>query len=54
MLLHLTDVLGVVTTVSDIQHVNQRSTGRELLKRDVNIVDDSGVTVNNLLQSIAL
>lgn len=39
------DVLGVVSTSSDLQHVTQRTTGRELMKRDVNIVDDSGVTV---------
>ncbi|XP_012231039.1 replication protein A 70 kDa DNA-binding subunit [Linepithema humile] len=39
------DVMGVVTTFSDVQHLQQRSTGRDLTKRDVNIVDDSGVTV---------
>ncbi|EZA51712.1 Replication protein A 70 kDa DNA-binding subunit [Ooceraea biroi] len=39
------DVLGVVTTFSDTQHIVQRTTGRELVKRDVNIVDDSGVMV---------
>lgn len=49
MVLHLTDVMGVVTTFSEVQHVQQRSTGKDLMKRDVNIVDDSGVTVNKLL-----
>ncbi|KMQ93699.1 replication protein a 70 kda dna-binding subunit [Lasius niger] len=39
------DVLGVVTTFNDVQHIVQRSTGRELVKRDVNIVDDSGTMV---------
>lgn len=39
------DVLGVVTTFNDVQHIVQRTTGRELVKRDVNIVDDSGATV---------
>lgn len=41
----VTDVLGVVTTFSDVQHIVQRTTGRELVKRDVNIVDDSGAMV---------
>ncbi|XP_071626568.1 replication protein A 70 kDa DNA-binding subunit-like [Temnothorax longispinosus] len=41
----LIDVLGVVTTFNDVQHIMQRTTGRELLKRDVNIVDDSGTMV---------
>lgn len=44
------DVLGVVTTFNDVQHIVQRSTGRELVKRDVNIVDDSNVMVSNLLR----
>ncbi|XP_012542011.1 replication protein A 70 kDa DNA-binding subunit [Monomorium pharaonis] len=39
------DVLGVVTTVNDIQHITARSTGRELVKRDISIVDDSGTMV---------
>ncbi|XP_072749031.1 replication protein A 70 kDa DNA-binding subunit [Anoplolepis gracilipes] len=39
------DVLGVVTTFNDVQHIVQRSTGRELVKRDVNIVDDSNAMV---------
>lgn len=41
-----TDVLGVVTTFSDVQHVVQRATGKGLVKRDVNIVDDSGAMVS--------
>ncbi|XP_077271809.1 replication protein A 70 kDa DNA-binding subunit-like [Temnothorax americanus] len=41
----LIDVLGVVTTFNDVQHIVQRNTGRELLKRDVDIVDDSGTMV---------
>lgn len=44
------DVLGIVTTFNDVQHIVQRSTGRELVKRDVNIVDDSNAMVNNLLR----
>jgi len=36
----ITDVLGVVTTSSDVQHIVQRTTGKELIKRDVSIVDD--------------
>ncbi|XP_029671382.1 replication protein A 70 kDa DNA-binding subunit-like [Formica exsecta] len=39
------DVLGIVTTFNDVQHIVQRSTGRELVKRDVNIVDDSNAMV---------
>lgn len=39
------DVLGVVTTFSDVQHVVQRATGKGLVKRDVNIVDDSGAMI---------
>ncbi|KMQ86591.1 replication protein a 70 kda dna-binding subunit [Lasius niger] len=39
------DVLGVVTTFNDVQHIVQRTTGRELVKRDVNIVDDSGAMI---------
>ncbi|XP_070150372.1 replication protein A 70 kDa DNA-binding subunit-like isoform X2 [Polyergus mexicanus] len=39
------DVLGVVTTFNDVQHVVQRTTGRELVKRDVNIMDDSGAMI---------
>jgi replication factor A1 len=42
----LIDVLGVVTTFTDVQQLIQRSSGRELLKRDVNIVDDSGTMVS--------
>ncbi|XP_018310864.1 replication protein A 70 kDa DNA-binding subunit [Mycetomoellerius zeteki] len=41
----LLDVLGVVTTFNDVQQIIQRSTGRELIKRDINIVDDSGTMV---------
>ncbi|XP_011696922.1 PREDICTED: replication protein A 70 kDa DNA-binding subunit [Wasmannia auropunctata] len=41
----LMDVLGVVKTVGDVQHFVQRTTGRDLVKRDVNIVDDSGTMV---------
>ncbi|EGI59093.1 PREDICTED: replication protein A 70 kDa DNA-binding subunit [Acromyrmex echinatior] len=41
----LLDVLGVVTTFNDVQQIIQRTTGRELLKRDINIVDDSGTMV---------
>ncbi|KAL0108123.1 hypothetical protein PUN28_015019 [Cardiocondyla obscurior] len=40
------DVLGVVTSSGDLQHIVQRTTGRELIKRDVNIVDDSGMMVS--------
>lgn len=43
-----TDVLGVVTTFNDVQHIVQRTTGRELVKRDVNIVDDSGAMVRTI------
>ncbi|KAL6425446.1 hypothetical protein ACFW04_009553 [Cataglyphis niger] len=39
------DVLGIVTTFNDVQHIVQRSTGRELVKRDVNIVDDSNAMI---------
>ncbi|KAM0735637.1 Replication protein A 70 kDa DNA-binding subunit [Formica fusca] len=39
------DVLGVVTTFNDVQHIVQRTTGRELVKRDVNIMDDSGAMI---------
>jgi len=45
----ITDVLGVVTTSSDVQHIVQRTTGKELIKRDVSIVDDSGTMVSDLL-----
>jgi len=45
----MTDVLGVVTTSSDVQHIIQRTTGKELVKRDVNIVDDSGTMVSDSL-----
>lgn len=45
---HIIDVLGVVTTFNDVQQIIQRSTGRELIKRDINIVDDSGTMVSNL------
>ncbi|XP_011701474.1 PREDICTED: replication protein A 70 kDa DNA-binding subunit-like [Wasmannia auropunctata] len=40
----LIDVLGVVKTVSDVQHI-QHTTGIKVVKRDVNIVDDSGTMV---------
>ncbi|XP_014477578.1 PREDICTED: replication protein A 70 kDa DNA-binding subunit [Dinoponera quadriceps] len=39
------DVLGVVTTCSELQTVSSRNTGKEHMKRDINIVDDSGVMV---------
>jgi len=48
----ITDVLGVVTTSSDVQHIVQRTTGKELIKRDVSIVDDSGTMVSDLLMSM--
>ncbi|XP_039303739.1 replication protein A 70 kDa DNA-binding subunit isoform X2 [Solenopsis invicta] len=41
----LLDVLGVVTTIGDVQHFTARATGRELIKRDISIVDDSGTMV---------
>lgn len=47
----VTDVLGVVTTFNDVQHIVQRTTGRELVKRDVNIMDDSGAMVRTTLDS---
>jgi ssDNA-binding replication factor A large subunit len=50
----ITDVLGVVTTSSDVQHIVQRTTGKELIKRDVSIVDDSGTMVSDLLMPIFL
>ncbi|XP_029174342.1 replication protein A 70 kDa DNA-binding subunit-like [Nylanderia fulva] len=40
------DILGIVTTFNDVQHITQRSTGRELVKRDINIVDDSGAMIS--------
>lgn len=45
----MTDVLGVVTTFGEVQHFVSQRTHKELVKRDFNIVDDSSVTVNNLL-----
>ncbi|KAL6256338.1 hypothetical protein P5V15_012455 [Pogonomyrmex californicus] len=39
------DVLGVVSSVSDIVHLTRRTTGQDLVKRDLNIVDDSGTMV---------
>ncbi|KYM93577.1 Replication protein A 70 kDa DNA-binding subunit [Cyphomyrmex costatus] len=42
---NIIDVLGVVTSFNEVQHITQRSTGRELIKRDVNIVDNSGTMV---------
>ncbi|GAB1863336.1 Replication protein A subunit [Camponotus japonicus] len=41
----LIDVLGVVTTFNDIQHIIQRTTGKELIKRDINLIDDSGAMI---------
>lgn len=46
------DIMGVVTTFGDVQHIVQRTTGRELVKRDVNIVDDSGTMVSRLVLRI--
>lgn len=46
--------MGVVTTFNDVQHIVQRSTGRELVKRDVNIVDDSNAMVKHLLREYIL
>lgn len=45
----ITDVLGVVTTFNDVQHIVKRNTGQEFVKRDINIVDDSNAMVSNLL-----
>ncbi|EFN70726.1 Replication protein A 70 kDa DNA-binding subunit [Camponotus floridanus] len=42
---NLIDVLGVVTTFNDIQHITQRTTGKELIKRDINLIDDSGAMI---------
>lgn len=43
-----TDVLAVVTTSSDLQHIVSQKTGKEHVKRDIHIVDNSGTTVSNL------
>lgn len=40
------DVLGVVTTFNDVQHIVKRNTGQEFVKRDINIVDDSNAMVS--------
>lgn len=39
------DVLGVVTTLGYVQHITARTTGREHVKRDISIVDDSGTMI---------
>ncbi|XP_032668009.1 replication protein A 70 kDa DNA-binding subunit-like [Odontomachus brunneus] len=40
------DVLGVVTTFGDLQHIVSQKTGKEHIKRDIHIVDNSGTTVS--------
>jgi replication factor A1 len=42
----LIDVLGVVKEVSDIQTLTARTTGRELTKREITLVDQSNASVN--------
>ncbi|XP_014209372.1 replication protein A 70 kDa DNA-binding subunit-like [Copidosoma floridanum] len=42
----LLDVLGIVKSFSDVQNLIARTTGRELKKRDVNIVDESNNMVS--------
>ncbi|KAJ8672835.1 hypothetical protein QAD02_004095 [Eretmocerus hayati] len=41
----LIDVLGIVKSCGDVQALTARSTGRELKKRDVGIVDENNVLV---------
>jgi len=41
----LVDVLGVVTEASDVQTLTQKSTGRELVKRTVTLLDNTGYSI---------
>lgn len=47
----MTDVLGVVTSCNDLQNIVSRGTGKEFVKRDINIIDESGMMVSNLSTS---
>lgn len=42
----ISDVLGIVRSYEDVQSLTARATGRELRKRDIQIVDMSTVQVN--------
>ena len=46
----LIDVLGIVKTCSDVQSLTARTTGRELKKRDIGIVDEN----NDLVSTFAI
>ena len=45
-LLHLSDILGVVKSVSDISTVIGRQSQKEVTKREIQLVDQSGMVVN--------
>ncbi|XP_012275093.1 replication protein A 70 kDa DNA-binding subunit [Orussus abietinus] len=40
------DVLGICTSTSDVQNLTARSTGRELKKRDINLIDQSNTMIS--------
>lgn len=42
----LVDIIGIVKSCSELSTITVKSTGRELIKREINIVDDSNCAVN--------
>jgi replication factor A1 len=42
----LKDVIGVVKSTSDVTTITVKSTGKELAKREICIVDDSNCAIN--------
>lgn len=46
---YITDVLGIAKSCEEIQTLRARTTGRELRKRDVMLVDESNTMVKDWL-----
>lgn len=44
--INITDILGVVKSCGDLQELTSRTTGREMKKRDINLIDESNTMVH--------
>jgi len=43
------DVIGIVKSVGELSNIVMKSTGKDLLKREIQIVDDSNCAINATL-----
>jgi replication factor A1 len=43
------DIIGIVKSVGELSNIVVKSTGKDLLKREIQIVDDSNCAINATL-----